>query len=256
MSPHDLAHVLDGLGRPKILVLGDRGPDRAPGPCAVSLLGGLLADVTCAGSGAHDSAAEETLRIERIESLMPWHDALVIRDHGGACTLGVLRAALHAAGLVQLPAIVHPCVSRPLEDYRGATAITFNRVEAEAAASHSIKNPPDALAAGKQLCERIEAPMAFLTLDHEGIMLVEQTGYGEFFPAHARTHDHSRAAEVSLATIALCLAEGTTPEDAARLACVAVALGESLTRATLRGQIPAPQPAVLSIPDPSLRRAG
>lgn len=253
MSPPELARVLDSLGRPRILVLGDAASDGSPGPC-VSLLRRLSADVTWAGTGGA-TAVEETNQIERIESLMPWHDAVVILDERGTCNRRILRAAIHAAGLVQIPTIVHPSDSAALEDYRGVTAIALNRAAAEHAAGLAIKKPAEALAAGRRLCWQAEASLAFLGLEGEGIVLAEGCGYSEFFAAHGRAGDDLDDAETLLATIALCLAEGTTSDQAARLACIAAGLGESLTRDGLAAEILAPRSAVLPIPEP-LRRAG
>jgi hypothetical protein len=257
MSSAELLRTFDGLGRPKIVLLGDRGADRSP--CAYSLLCALEAEVT--GQPASATAGGEDGRIARLEELMPWHDALVIRDQAAACPLRVLRGAIHAANLVQLPSIVYPSVTRRLDDYRGATALHFGGIEAEAATAHAIKHPADALAAGRALCHRLEVPLVFLTLEHSGVVVVEQAGFGEFFPTHGARSDEETAGEISLALIALGLAEHATPADTAHLASLAAEFhaehpSEPLTRAALRDKILAPQGAIFALPEPPLRRAG
>jgi D-beta-D-heptose 7-phosphate kinase/D-beta-D-heptose 1-phosphate adenosyltransferase len=310
MSPRELVRVLDGLGRPKILVLGDLVVDRytwgdagrisaeapvivlraerreaRPGGAAnvANMLSGLAAEVTCAGVVGCDAAGEELGRmlgkaavdcrailsdarrptsvkerflgragsghpsqilrvdeescqpiaesieselIQRIEALLPWHDALLISDYGkGVCTPRLLRAAIDAANLVQVPVIVDPSLACPLENYRCATVIKPNRIESEQATGLAIETQADALAAGRQLCARLEARMALVTLDRDGMMLVERNGFGENFPTQARAvYDITGAGDMVMAAFGLCLAAGTGPEDAARLANMAAGL--------------------------------
>jgi D-beta-D-heptose 7-phosphate kinase/D-beta-D-heptose 1-phosphate adenosyltransferase len=310
LSPHDLVHVLEGLGRPKILVLGDLMLDRytygnaqrisqeapvivlradrheaRPGGAAnvANMLAGLEAEVTCAGVVGVDPAGDElrhllaeagvdcrailsdaqrptsvkerfvglaasrhpnqilrvdhescqpldgaieTALVKRVEELLPWHDALLISDYGkGVCTPGLLRAAIEAAHLVHVPVIVDPSLSCPLAHYRGVTVITPNRAETEQATGMPIRTPDDALAAGRKLCQTLEATLALVTLDRDGMMLVERSGYGEIFPTQARDiYDITGAGDMVLATIGLCLAAGTDPADGVRLANVAAGL--------------------------------
>ena len=81
------------------------------------------------------------------------------------------------------------------------------------------------LDAGRQLCERLEAKMALVTLDRDGMLLVEAAGHGEFFPTEARAiYDITGAGDMVLATVGLCLASGTSADDAVRLANVAAGL--------------------------------
>ncbi len=179
----------------------------------------------------HESAAPlapalEDELIERIEAQMPWHDALLISDYGkGVCTPRVLRAAIQAANLVQIPVIVDPTSTCPLEHYREVTVIKPNRRETEQATGVAIREPADALAAGRLLCERLDAKRALVTLDRDGMLLVEATGYGEFFPTEARAiYDITGAGDMVLAMVGMCLAAGTSAEDAVRLANVAAGL--------------------------------
>ncbi|MBX3666534.1 MAG: D-glycero-beta-D-manno-heptose 1-phosphate adenylyltransferase, partial [Burkholderiales bacterium] len=172
-----------------------------------------------------DASVEDEL-IEMIEAQMPWHDALLISDYGkGVCTPRVLRAAIQAATLVDIPVIVDPSLSCPLEHYRGVTVIKPNRGETEHATGLKIAQPNDALAAGRKLCEQLDAKMALITLDRDGMLLVEQSGFGEFFPTQARSiYDITGAGDMVLAMVGLCLASGTTAEDAVRLGNLAAGL--------------------------------
>lgn len=310
MSPHDLARVLEDLGRPKVLVLGDLLLDRytwgdaqrisqeapvivlradrreaRPGGAAnvANMLLALEADVCCAGVVGNDAAGEELrglltesgarcediiadagrptsvkerfvgradsrhpsqiLRVDhesceplapeieqqliaRVEAQLPWHDALLISDYGkGVCTPRVLRAAIDAANLCGIPVIVDPSPTCPLEHYREVTVIKPNRRETEHATGTKISEPADALVAGRQLCELLDAKMALVTLDRDGMLLVEQSGLGEVFPTQARSiYDITGAGDMVMAMVGLCLASGTNADDAVRLGNVAAGL--------------------------------
>ncbi|MBI3839817.1 MAG: D-glycero-beta-D-manno-heptose 1-phosphate adenylyltransferase [Planctomycetia bacterium] len=310
MTSNDLLHVLEGLGRPRILVLGDLILDRytwgnaervsqeAPvivlradrrearlGGAAnvANMLAGLEAQVTCWGVVGNDAAGAELrqlladagvhcesvlqdnqrptsvkerfigrantrhpsqiLRVDhekcdplggeleqqfigKIASRMPHHDALLISDYGkGVCTPRLLKAAIEAAHRAGVPVMVDPSRSCPLGDYRGVTIIKPNRLETEVATGHKIAGADDALAAGRQLCQDLDAQMALITLDRDGMMLVKRDGTGEIFPTHARAvYDITGAGDMVMAMIGLCLASGTTPADAVRLGNVAAGL--------------------------------
>jgi D-beta-D-heptose 7-phosphate kinase / D-beta-D-heptose 1-phosphate adenosyltransferase len=310
MSFSDLTHVLDGLSRPRILVLGDLILDRytwgnaerisqeapvivlradtreaRPGGAAnvVNMLLALEARVTVAGIVGGDESGQELrgllsnagadcqsllvdtgrptsvkerfvgrassrhpnqiLRVDhesceplsspvedhliaQIVLQMPSHQALLISDYGkGVCTLRVLRAAIDAARQCGVPVIVDPARSCPLQNYRGVTVIKPNRLETELATNRKIKTEADALAAGRQLCYQLDAQMALVTLDRDGMLLVQRDGAGEVFPTQARAvYDITGAGDMVLAMIGLCLAAGTTPAEAVRLGNVAAGL--------------------------------
>jgi D-beta-D-heptose 7-phosphate kinase / D-beta-D-heptose 1-phosphate adenosyltransferase len=310
MNSNDLLHVLETLGRPRILVLGDLILDRytwgnaervsqeAPvivlradcrearlGGAAnvANMLAGLEAQVTCSGIVGHDASGVELVQlltkggvhcelvledphrptsvkerfvgrastrhpsqilrvdhencdplggelerqlIERIVSRMPDHDALLISDYGkGVCTPRLLKAAVEAALRSGVPVMVDPSRSCPLGDYRGVTVIKPNRLETELATGRKIVGAADALAAGRQLCQDLDAQMALITLDRDGMMLVQRDGSGKIFPTHARAvYDITGAGDMVLAVVGLCLADGVAAADAVRLGNVAAGL--------------------------------
>ena len=171
----------------------------------------------------------EQLESELIQSIVAQishHDALLISDYGkGVCTPRLLRAVIDEANRAGVLAIVDPSRDCPLDHYRGVTVIKPNRVETELATGHKIVHPDDALAAGRQLCHDLEAQMALITLDRDGMMLVQHDGRGENFPTHARAvYDIAGAGDIVMAVVGLCLAGGTSAADAARLGNVAAGL--------------------------------
>ncbi|HEV3023713.1 MAG TPA: D-glycero-beta-D-manno-heptose 1-phosphate adenylyltransferase [Pirellulales bacterium] len=310
MSSNHLVHVLEQLGHPRILVLGDLMLDRytwgnaervsqeAPvivlradqhearlGGAAnvANMLAALEARVTCCGVVGRDAAGAELrgllaeagidcelvvddpprptsvkerfvgraasrhpsqiLRVDR-ESSQPLgetieaklaagvlpriasHDALLISDYGkGVCTPDLLAAIIGAANRSGVMVMVDPSRDCRLEHYRGATLIKPNRLETELATGGKIVTRDDALAAGRKLCSELEAQMALVTLDRDGMMLVEHEGSGEIFPTHARAiYDIAGAGDMVMAAVGLCLAAGIDPADAVRLGNVAAGL--------------------------------
>ena len=310
MSSNDLVHVLEGVGQPKILVLGDLMLDRytwgdaervsqeAPvivlradrrearlGGAAnvANMLVGLEARVSCAGVVGDDAAGAELRQllvdtgadcelvvddarrptsvkerfvgraasrhpsqilrvdhenrdplcehlesqlIEKIAARVAHYDALLISDYGkGVCTPRLLRAVIEAARLANVLVMVDPSRGCALDPYHGVTVIKPNRIEAEMATGRKIIKPTDALAAGRQLCHDLDAQMALITLDRDGLMMVRHDGHGELFPTYTRAiYDIAGAGDMVMAVVGLCLAAGSAPADAARLANVAAGL--------------------------------
>jgi D-beta-D-heptose 7-phosphate kinase/D-beta-D-heptose 1-phosphate adenosyltransferase len=172
------------------------------------------------------SPALEARLAERLAAQVPRHDALVISDYGkGVCTPRLLKASIEAANRAGVPVLVDPSRTGALEHYRGATLIKPNRLEAELATGRKIVKAADAVAAGGELCQDLEARMALITLDRDGMILVARDGTGEAFPTNARAvYDITGAGDMVIAMIGLCLAGGASPSDAVRLANIAAGL--------------------------------
>jgi len=169
-------------------------------------------------------AAELAQRLlARVLELLPDCHALLISDYDkGVCTPQVLRAAIDAARAAGVPVLVDPIRGSDFGRYRGATTMTPNRLEAELATGVRVATPADALAAGRELCRVAELEAALVTLDSQGMMLVWPDGQGEHFATRPRAvYDITGAGDMVLATVGLCLAAGTTWEEAVRLANVA-----------------------------------
>ena len=96
-----------------------------------------------------------------------------------------------------------------------------NRAETAAATQTNIASQDDAVAAGRVLCERLEIETAVITLDRDGIALVQGDGRSMVFPTTARNvYDITGAGDMVLATLGAALAGGAAIEDAVRLANV------------------------------------
>jgi len=161
--------------------------------------------------------------LSRILPAIAEHQAVLISDYGkGVCTPGVVRQVIDAARAAGVPVVVDPRPDSDYSLYRGATAVTPNRLETRLATGRDISSAEDALAAGLQLCRELELDHAYVTLDSDGIALVRADGSGQLLPTRKRqVYDITGAGDMVLATIGTGLAAGFAPEDIARLANIA-----------------------------------
>ena len=154
------------------------------------------------------------------------HDALLISDYGkGVCTPRLVQAAIRAAQHAGVPVLVDPLSGGNYAPYYGATMLKPNRVEAALATGIQIAGPKDALRAGRQLCEKLHLQYVLITLDREGIVLVDRHGTEQVFPTTTRTVcDITGAGDMVLAVLGYCLASKMPLVDAVHLANVAASL--------------------------------
>ncbi len=160
---------------------------------------------------------------ELLAAQVPQHQAVLVSDYAkGVCTPAVLELVIEQARRVGVPVIVDPASKADYRRYRGATAVTPNRLETQLATGVDVRSPEDAFTAGRMLCELAELDHVFVTLDRDGIALVTASGRAELFPTRPRqVYDITGAGDMVLATIGLGEAEGVDPALLARLANVA-----------------------------------
>ena len=161
--------------------------------------------------------------LDRILPTLADHQAVLVSDYGkGVCTPEIVRIVIEAARKAHVPVIVDPRPDSNYSLYRGATAVTPNRLETRLATGREIRTADDALAAGRQLCRELDLAHAYITLDSDGIALVEAGGAGQLLATRKRqVYDITGAGDMVLATIGVGLAAGLAPPDIARLANIA-----------------------------------
>ena len=172
------------------------------------------------------SASLQTQLIEQIRSCIASHDVLVISDYGkGFCPAPLVRAALSAAHQRGLASLVDPRADRDFSRYRGATLIKPNRWETELTTATRIRMPQDALRIGAELCQQYQFSQAVITLDRDGMALVDAQGNGNLFTAHSPTvTELTGAGDMVLAVLSVCLASDIAPQVGAQLANLAAGL--------------------------------
>ncbi|MCA9288046.1 MAG: D-glycero-beta-D-manno-heptose 1-phosphate adenylyltransferase [Phycisphaerales bacterium] len=164
-----------------------------------------------------------------LERVLGQIDVLCIEDYNkGVCTPGVCQRAIAMARDAGVPVFVDPAAIGDYSKYRGCTAITPNRVEAERATGLPTHESADlahngALAA--RLAERLECEAAVLTLDRHGALLLERGRDAVAVPTVAReVYDVTGAGDIFLAALAAGRANALSWPNAVRLANAAAGL--------------------------------
>lgn len=161
--------------------------------------------------------------IAQVVGQIEQHQAVLISDYSkGVCTPRVLRSVIDAAKAAGIPVLVDPGPKANFTDYRGATAVTPNRLETKLATGLEVRTTDDAFVAGQQLVETLQLEHAFVTLDKDGIALALNDGSAELFATRKReVYDITGAGDMVLAMIGVGMADGLSPQDLCRLANVA-----------------------------------
>ncbi len=169
------------------------------------------------------NAELETQLLEQLSERMHEFEIVLISDYDkGVCTPTLLQALIPLARRHGIPVVVDPIRGGDYSRYTGATTMTPNRLEAELASGVKIATPQDAMRAGQVLCQRYQLDYAVVTLDADGMVLVNAAGEAEHYPTRARSvYDITGAGDMVLAAIGIALAGGVSPADALRLANVA-----------------------------------
>jgi D-beta-D-heptose 7-phosphate kinase/D-beta-D-heptose 1-phosphate adenosyltransferase len=165
---------------------------------------------------------EAKLATQLIERLGEF-GVLLVSDYGkGVCSPQLLGEVIGAARAKRIPVLVDPSRGADYSRYRGATAVTPNRFEAEQGTGVRVETPQNAFAAGQRLCEQLGLEAAIVTLDCDGMALTSADGRATHFPTRPRkVYDITGAGDMVLATIGLCMASGISLDNAVRLANVA-----------------------------------
>jgi D-beta-D-heptose 7-phosphate kinase / D-beta-D-heptose 1-phosphate adenosyltransferase len=152
-----------------------------------------------------------------------WADVVLISDYDkGVCTPTLLRAVIEASRAAGVKVVVDPVRSTDYARYRGVHCMTPNRLEAQLATGLTIARPEDALRVGKQLVETLGMEAVFVTLDRDGMALINTDGGASLVPTRPRqVYDITGAGDMVLAVVGLCLACGGDYEEAAALGNVA-----------------------------------
>jgi D-beta-D-heptose 7-phosphate kinase/D-beta-D-heptose 1-phosphate adenosyltransferase len=180
--------------------------------------------------------------IEKVERLGRGAKALMVSDYlKGTITLAVMRSARalaerdrrsslsprrvsgQAGERASVPLIVDPKIPH-LDFYAGATLVTPNHHEAEAATHLRLRDDDEARAVAREFRARARCDAVLVTRGEHGMWLSDSTVEGPI-PAVAReVSDVTGAGDTVVATLALALAAGATMVEAAVLANVAAGI--------------------------------
>jgi D-beta-D-heptose 7-phosphate kinase/D-beta-D-heptose 1-phosphate adenosyltransferase len=194
---------------------------------------------TIAGRGV---GGQQVLRVDR-EDLKPFRpddeakltvaalaalenvELVVFSDYAkGTLTPPLIRAVIDAARERGIPVLVDP---KPpgYERYRGATAMTPNRMEAEAQVGFPVRDEEGARRAGRQLREELDLDVVLVKLDKDGIFLsTDGPGEGLYPIVPREIFDVTGAGDIVIAVLGMAMAAGVRYPDAVRLANVAAGI--------------------------------
>jgi D-beta-D-heptose 7-phosphate kinase/D-beta-D-heptose 1-phosphate adenosyltransferase len=235
-----LRALLDGLGVDTAGCLVDPG---RPTTEKTRMISGVQQILRVDWESSSGLAPELAARlVEGLRERVRRAGAVVLSDYGkGVLCEPVLRAAIDAAREAGVPVLVDPKGS-DFRRYRGATLVTPNRREAEAALGRRLPTLEDVATGARELIEQAELQAAVITLGGEGMFHMQRGGPGHHAPTVARAvFDVTGAGDTVIAHLALGLAAGWPLAQAAELANHAAGLvvarrgAVSVTRAELAG---------------------
>lgn len=154
---------------------------------------------------------------DRVAGLIPGVDAVILEDYNkGVLTIAVIEAIIAAARAAGKPVVVDP-KTRSFLDYRGATVFKPNLIELESALRERVRY--DEPAWMEAMRTRLRCDHLVITLGEEGMAMMTAAGEYVRIPTVARSvFDVSGAGDTVTATIAVALATGASPTEAAVLA--------------------------------------
>jgi len=167
--------------------------------------------------------------LAQLRAALPQADVVLIEDYAkGVCGEDVCRLVIDLARSHGLEVLVDPALLSDYSRYRGCTAITPNRTEAERATGMETDDHADAAhnaRLARALLRTVDAQAVVLTLDKHGALLLERSGEPVVVPTRARqVYDVTGAGDMVLAALAAARANGIDWEDAVRFANAAAGL--------------------------------
>jgi len=167
--------------------------------------------------------------VSRLSEAIDRADVVCIEDYNkGVCTPELCQAVIACAAEHGKPVLVDPAAIDDYEKYRGATAITPNRSEAELAThlDQPIEATDDHNAMmTRSLLAELDLTAVVLTLDKSGAMLAIKGSEPTVVPTVARSvYDVTGAGDMVLASLAGAVANGFGWIDAVRFANAAAGL--------------------------------
>ena len=183
------------------------------------------------GSAESIGASCEAELLARLDRLFPQCDAVIVSDYGYGVLTPRVIAALEAWQRAA-PRVVVVDAKNLLAYARVATAVKPNYVETVNLLVSSGAPPPGGgsraewiAAHGARILELTGARLAAVTLDTEGVLLLEHDCPAYHLPAQPAPQTHSAGAgDTFVSALALALAAGAEAQTAGRIAAMAAAV--------------------------------
>lgn len=179
-----------------------------------------------------DRESRDPLSPEMEEQVCSWIRAeaghfgvILLSDYlKGVLTHRVIETIVSAAARTGIPVLVDP-KGTDFARYRGATLLTPNRKEAEAASGMAIQDGRSLNRAAELIMEKAGLSHLLITRSEEGMSLFAHDSEAVHIPTVAReVFDVSGAGDTVLASLAVGVAAGLGMAEAARLANIAAGI--------------------------------
>lgn len=215
---HHMLDFFNGLGIP---TRGIRVSKSYRTPTKTRILAGAVHShrqqiVRIDSGGPAEATNEQAFLEQKLKSLMPRAQALVVSDYG----YGLIAPAILKSG--QRNGVPSTVDSRfRLMSFAGMTAATPSESEVEAALGIVIGNDMEKLEwAGRKLLRQLKHEAVLITRGKDGMALFERARKTEHIPIYGSDEiaDVTGAGDTVIATFTLALAAGGSFRDAARLA--------------------------------------
>lgn len=181
----------------------------------------------------YESDHEATGEVERalasqMDRLAQQADVILVSDYlKGTVTENLMAHAVDAARRRGIPVLVDPKIPH-VHYYRGATLVTPNHQEAEAATRLRIRTPDDAVKVAAAFREVAGCLDVLITRGEHGMCLLHGPEPTHFSATAREVADVTGAGDTVIATVALALAAGASIVDACGVAnqAAGVAVGK------------------------------
>jgi D-beta-D-heptose 7-phosphate kinase/D-beta-D-heptose 1-phosphate adenosyltransferase len=179
-----------------------------------------------------DRESRDPLSAKMEEQVCSWitthatsFDVILLSDYlKGVLTRRVIETVIASATASSIPVLVDP-KGTDFSRYHGATILTPNRKEAEAASGIIIRDTESLGKAAALIMERGGLENILVTRSEEGMSLFSRSGETIHIPTVARdVFDVSGAGDTVLASLAVGIAAGLGMTEAARLANIAAGI--------------------------------
>jgi D-beta-D-heptose 7-phosphate kinase/D-beta-D-heptose 1-phosphate adenosyltransferase len=169
------------------------------------------------------SAEVENGFIGSLEKALAECDVVLISDYDkGVCTPRLLRQVIDRARALGKRVLADPIRGGDYSKYKGVHCMTPNRLEAGLATGMTIRTNEEAMAAAHRLQDELGMEASIVTLDRDGMALIDTDGRETIFPTRQRqVYDITGAGDMVLSVIGLVLAAGGDYAEAVSLGNVA-----------------------------------
>lgn len=163
--------------------------------------------------------------IRNFEAALSESDIVILSDYGkGVLSEEVLARAIRAATSAGKQVLVDP-KSRSFQKYTGATVLTPNKQELQAACGHDCSTDEQVVDGARRILGQGICGTIVVTRGKDGMSIVSSTGVVSHIRTDAReVFDVTGAGDTAVAAMALGLASGADMETAARLSNIAAGI--------------------------------